>query len=377
MKVAVVTRYPRDPAKPRGGVEAVSVYLVAALARQPGLDVHVVTTDEDGTAPRVETAGAITVHGLPRTARMLLTEAVGPGRRQMHAYLRALSPSVVHAHDVYGLMVQGLDLPRVFTIHGFIHADALVSGERFARVRSWLWRRAEVRGWADQPHIISISPYVRERLRGLTTARLYDIENPVGEAFFALERHERPGTILSAAVIEPRKNTLMLVEALGRLVARGIDARLRLLGPVVEPGYGHRVEERIGALGLQDRVARLGSVPSALVREELTQASVFALASLEENAPMGVAEAMAAGVPVVTSNRCGMPYMVRDGETGFLVDPLDVEDVADRLQTLLVDDDRRAAMAVRSREVARRFHPDAIAARTREVYERAVRSAAR
>ena len=73
---------------------------------------------------------------------------------------------VIHAHDTFGLMVHGLDLPRVLTIHGFIHEDTRVSGSRFARPRSIIWRYFETRTWAAFPHIISISPYVRERLTG-------------------------------------------------------------------------------------------------------------------------------------------------------------------------------------------------------------------
>ena len=70
-------------------------------------------------------------------------------------------------------------------------------------------------------------------------------------------------------------------------------------------------------------------------------AAAFALISLEENSPMAIEEAMAAGVPVVTSNRCGMPYMVRDEESGFLVNPDDSEETAERLRQLLTDDELR------------------------------------
>jgi glycosyltransferase involved in cell wall biosynthesis len=93
---------------------------------------------------------------------------------------------------------------------------------------------------------------------------------------------------------------------------------------------------------------------------------------------MGIEEAMAVGVPVVTSNRCGMPYLVRHGETGFLVDPLDVEDVAEHLAAALRSPDLRQAMGDRCRTTAReRFHPLAVAARTREVYRRALARSAR
>lgn len=164
-----------------------------------------------------------------------------------------------------------------------------------------------------------------------------------------------------------------MIEAFGALVRAGIATTLRLAGPVTEATYGQRLRDRIRALSLDERVVLLGQIGSAQIADELTTASVFALVSLEENSPMGIEEAMAAGVPVVTSNRCGMPYMVRDGETGFLVNPDDSGSIADRLSEVLTDDSGRAAMGARSREVAReRFHPDRVAHRTREVYHRAV-----
>jgi len=355
-------------------VEAVSVNLARALRRLPDVDIQVVTTEPGLSVPQRDTLEGVPVHRLPHAAGPLLAEAIGPGRRRMRRYLADLAPDLVHSHDVYGLMVRGLPIPRVFTVHGFIHADTRVSGERFARLRSWLWRRQEVRGWADQPHIVSISPDVRARLLGLVASEIHDIENPVAEAFFEVERRPTPGTIFSAALVEPRKNTLGLVEAVARLVARGLDARLRLAGAVRDPEYGRRVEERIASAGLRDRVSLLGALGSPGVREELARASVFALVSLEENAPMGIEEAMAAGVPVVTSNRCGMPYLVQDGETGFLVDPLDPEDVARRLAQVLEDEALRRSFGERGRAAAfERFHPDSVARRTREVYRRAVR----
>ena len=69
-----------------------------------------------------------------------------------------LRPEVIHAHDFYGLMVKGMPVPRVFTIHGFIYGDTLVSGQRLAWLRSKLWERVEKAGWGgsashhlDQP----------------------------------------------------------------------------------------------------------------------------------------------------------------------------------------------------------------------------------
>ena len=348
--------------------------LARTLAELPGVDIDVVTTYPSYSSLAIDECAGITVHRLPWAGGKTLAHATGPGRRQMQEYVIGLEPDVVHAHDTYGLMVKGMDVPRVFTIHGFIYGDTLVSGSRFARLRSWLWRRVETGGWADQPHIISISPYVRERLAGIATGVIHDIDNPISEACFNVGRHERAGTIFSAASICPRKNTLALIDALALLVERGVDAELRLAGSISSEAYGRRMRARIVEKNLGDRVVLLGRISMEQIREELASASVFALASLEENSPMGIEEAMAAGVPVVTSNRCGMPYMVRDGESGFLVDPHDPDDIAWRLGQVLDDYDLRRRMGARSREIAlERFHPTRVAERTMEVYRRAVR----
>ncbi|NLF32897.1 MAG: glycosyltransferase family 4 protein [Planctomycetes bacterium] len=373
MRIAIATAYPTDPASPDGGVEAVSVNLVGALARLEGVDLHVVTTDAGRREPAVFSDGPVTMHRLPRHGWRTLTGAVGAGRWHLKHYLRMLAPDVVHAHDIYGLMVKGLAVPRVFTVHGFIHADTAVSGTPAAWLRSHLWRRVEVAGWADQPHIIAISPYVRRRLTGLTLARIHDIDNPVGEAYFDIPRREQPVTILSTAVISPRKNTLALIEAFALLVERGHDVRLRLAGSSRWEDYFRRVTHRLADPRLARRVDLLGTIPAEHIRRELAAASIYALTSLEENAPMGIAEAMAAGVPVVASNRCGMPYMVREGESGYLVDPTDVRDIARRLELLVTRPDRREAMGARGRRIAlERFHPAVVAQRTMEVYRLAV-----
>jgi glycosyltransferase involved in cell wall biosynthesis len=372
LKVAIVTSFPGDPGTPRGGVEAVSVNLISALAKFSDLELHVVTGDVTSSVPLLTSWQAVTIHRLPWRGRRMLSAAIGPMRRQVSDYVTALSPEVIHSHDIYGLMVKGVGISRVLTIHGFIHGDTLVGGHSLAWIRSYLWRHFETAGWADQPHIISISPYVRERLAGIATGVIHDIDNPIAESFFHLIRHEQKGTVFSAAAICQRKNTLMLIEAFARLVRAGVASTLRLAGSVTEPAYGERVRDRIRALSLDNRVALLGQISSTQVLDELATASVFALVSLEENSPLSIEEAMAAGVPVVTSNRCGMPYMVRDGETGFLVDPNDPRDIADRLSDLLTNETRRVAMGTYSRNIARdRFHPERVAHRTRDVYLRA------
>jgi glycosyltransferase involved in cell wall biosynthesis len=359
-------------------VEAVSVNLVRGLARFQDLEIHVVTTDRTCKNPVRATWEGAVIHRLPWSEKKVLMHAVGYGRREVQNYINKLSPDVIHAHDFYGIMVKGMLFPRIMTIHGFIYADTLKAERGLAWFRSLLWQRFEFSSWADHPHIVSISPYVRERLRNLTTATIHDIENPISETFFDVPRNEKKGVIFCAAVMCPRKNILGLVEAFSQIVSAGVDAELRVAGSSHDTEYERSVRAYIRFKKLEDRVSLLGPIGSEKIREELSRSSIFALTSLEEGAPLAVAEAMAVGVPVVASNCCGIPYMIREGETGFLVNPKDTDDIAGKMLILLKNDMLRARMGQKAQAHAREYyHPNRVAAKTRELYLQAVEDYAR
>lgn len=379
MRVVLHSRFPADPQRPRGGVEAVTVVLVRALARLPDLDVHVVTLERKRSARAVERCGEATIHRLP-TSRwpQMMDILVGPGRRSLVRYVLSLEPDIVHSHETHGLALYDLPVPHVFTVHGFDHANLLADEARAARLRSALWRRIERHGFGRHRHIISISPYVRQMLTPLTRATIYDIDNPIDEAFFAVDRRAEPGRVLCVGWVIPRKNTLGALRAFSRVVAAGADARLVIAGTPKEQDYYQQVLDFIAANRLNERVELLGHIGHEELREQLSRAAVFLLASRQENSPMAIAEAMAVGVPVVASNRCGMPYMIEEGRSGFLVEPEDDGQIADRLRRLLNDASAAEQMGKRGREIAlARFHPDAVARRTREVYQRVIAGSAR
>ena len=370
MKVAIVTSFPRDRGAPRGGVEAVSVNLVNALAFYKDLDIHVVTTDPGILSIESCELPGFLVHRLPEKKMLKLLYALYPGRKQLSLFLKELAPDIVHSHDFYGIMTSGINIPKVFTIHGFIHADTLMSGTRFSFFRSFFWKKAEELAWKDQSRIISISPYVKEKLESVgIKGRVREINNPVDPDYFNVSRKEEKGVIFSSAVICPRKNTIGLIKAFSYLIEAGVNAELRLAGESQDTSYFEQVKNYINEKKLSNKVKFLGRLDKCGIMEELEKASVYALLSFEENAPIGIEEAMAAGVPVVSSNCCGMPYMVRNGLTGFLVDPNDNEGAALKFREILQNDSVRGAMSVNSRIAAEEdFHPDVVAAKTRKLY---------
>ncbi|HEV2694980.1 MAG TPA: glycosyltransferase family 4 protein, partial [Verrucomicrobiae bacterium] len=98
-------------------------------------------------------------------------------------------------------------------------------------------------------------------------------------------------------------------------------------------------------------------------------ATFLALPTLEDNCPMVVLEAMAAGVPVLASNVGGVPDLIEPEVTGLLCDPQRPETFQAAVQRLLTDPAFARELAARARLAAdKRFHPEAIAKKHVEIY---------
>ena len=372
MKIAIFSRYPNDSRCPKGGVESVTVVLVKALAQLDDLDVHVVTLEQKRTKIAVEQDGDVTVHKLPSSRwPQILDIFVGPGKKQLVSYIKDLKPDILHTHETYGLGLGTFSIPHVFTVHGFDHANIIADSAKFGWLRSRLWKRMERRGLAAQKHIISITPYVRKMIEPLTGANIYDIDNPVDERFFNIKHQPEPGRILYVGWINERKNTLGAVEAFAAIASRYAHAQLVIAGEPKEAEYFNRVKECIDNNRLNDRVELLGHINHTQLEQELARSSLFFLPSRQENSPMAIAEAMAVGIPVIASNRCGMPYMISEGKTGFLFDPESTEQITQYLIQLLSSQQLCQQMGLAGRQTAmERFHPNVVAIRTKAVYEK-------
>jgi len=177
------------------------------------------------------------------------------------------------------------------------------------------------------------------------------------------------GYVLFAGTIEPRKNVSGLLNSYGRLLARRPNApRLVIAGRIDAsvPDALAAIEQR----PLAGHVEYRGYVSSD-DRESLYKgAQVFVLPSFDEGFGIPALEAMAAGVPVVVSNRGALPDVV--GDAGLLVDPDDPDSLAAALARLLDDADLRAACARRGLERARHFTWAQTARDVRRAYEDAL-----
>lgn len=143
-----------------------------------------------------------------------------------------------------------------------------------------------------------------------------------------------PGRILSIGRLASEKGMHFLIEAATLLVARGVKFSIRIIG---DGPLKSALNDEIVSNGLADHIQLMGAQSSDVVLSEMRSAEVFALASTSESLGVVYLEAMATETPVVGTNVLGVPEVIKDGHTGFLVPPSRPELLADRIQQLLGD----------------------------------------
>jgi len=361
VRLALGTAYPFDEARTHGGLEAVAHNLAAALAVTGEIDVHVVSLSERCHADAVERRGRLTIHWLRVGPRLATTKALTIHACKIAAAYRDICPDIIHAQAFSAYAVGApATSPLVLTVHGLEwFVPEMRTAERYAgpvgAYRRWaeglLIRRCLTKASA----IVAMSgPFVPEtigpmlqgkRVRGIPNALVLD-------CWLAASPAEDDGrTVLCIGTVTRRKDPLTLVRAFGKVASACPDSRLVFVGEMSEKDYHAALLDEVSIIGLEGRVEFLGLVQEDRLLHDCATAAIVASASQVETAPMALAEAMAAGRAVVAVGAGGIPTMIEDGVSGFVVPLNDVDALADRLRQLLMDKAlrRRFGAAARSR----------------------------
>jgi glycosyltransferase involved in cell wall biosynthesis len=176
----------------------------------------------------------------------------------------------------------------------------------------------------------------------------------------------REKVVLNVGAIQKRKNIARLVEAF-----ETVDDSWRLV-LVGSAGYGaEEILKRIESSPASQRIAVTGYVTPEALAAWYSRAMVFAFPSLDEGFGMPVLEAMASGIPVVTSSRSALPEVA--GDAAWLVDPEDGEALANALRTMTESPGLRDDLAQRGVLRARQFTWEKAVRETWNVYEEVLR----
>jgi glycosyltransferase involved in cell wall biosynthesis len=273
-------------------------------------------------------------------------------------------------------------VPLIVTLHDIIFLEKLhfLQGTMYQRFGN-LYRRWNVPRLLDLCEtIVTVSDFERARIQHhfhLAKEKVVAVHNAVGAHFrrisdvgelaIAKEKYNLPDRfIFFLGNTDPKKNVRGVVSALGELKKNG-KLNIPLVMPDLDKEYLLRIMREVGASELREDILLCGYIPNAELPAILNQATLFLYPSLRESFGIPLLEAMACGVPVITSNTASMPEVAADAAA--FVDPFNPHTIAQKIDELLNDEEQCRELALKGLERAEDFSWDITAQKMIKIYE--------
>jgi glycosyltransferase involved in cell wall biosynthesis len=290
--------------------------------------------------------------------------------RAVRKKLKEIQPEIVHgqgteAHHALSAVFSGF--PNVITLHGNMRRIAQLEKPPPLSY-NWLAARLEAFAIPRSQGVVCLTRHTQQAVAGLAK-RTWVVPNAVDASFFDVHREQEPAIgprILCVGQVRWLKNQNGLIHALDSL-ARERKFQLLFLGGASEGST--YTAEFLRLVGDRPWCLHGGLASRSQLQAHLSKSAVLVLPTFEDNCPMVVLEAMAAGVPVVAAKVGGLPDLIEEGKTGYFCDPYDAASMRAGVEKALVQRSATAEMAKLARQRALdRFHPKVVARRHIEIY---------
>lgn len=266
------------------------------------------------------------------------------------ALRRCSAEAVLAEYGPSGVMVMDacreLDIPLIVHFHGYdasVHEVIKQNAESYKVM------------FSVAHAVIAVSRAMERKLISLGSPEEKVFYNPYGidcERFGGANPREADPVMVAVGRFVEKKAPHLTLQAFAKVQRKVPEARLRMIGngPLLEDARALAVQ-----LGIGESVVFLGPQPPDVVQSELRAARCFVQHSVEatngdcEGTPLGILEAGASGLPVVSTRHAGIPDVVVEGVTGFLVDEGDFESMATHMKTLMDDPELAGRMGASAR----------------------------
>jgi glycosyltransferase involved in cell wall biosynthesis len=342
--------------------------LLQGFAAMPELEVHVISCAQKPMKSPAKLAENIWFHGLYVPKHGWLRTSYQGCIRAVRRKLKTLKPDIVHGQGTErecAISAVFSKMPNVVTVHGNMRLIAEVNRAK-PFTFDWLAAQLEKIVIPRTSGVVCITHYTQAAVRDLAR-KTWVVPNAVDASFFDTPATpDDSGTILCVGVICQRKNQNAFIRALDSLAG---TRKLKLLVLGEAPKEDPYVAEFFELVAARPWCTFGGYADRAKLKACLKTASLLALPSLEDNCPMVVLEAMAAGVPVLAAKVGGLPDLIEDGSNGLFCNPLEADSMVAGVRRLL-DNPKIALEQAKTAKAAaqKRFHPLSIAKQHVEIY---------
>lgn len=283
--------------------------------------------------------------------------------------ITAIRPELIHAHGTegaYSLAALRTEIPSVTSIQGIIHEIYRVEPSLGFRLQLPIERVCMKKhrhfgcrtGW-DSSIVRQFNP----------AAHIHYMPEAIDPLYFRTPRQPPDSpTVTFVGTLVDRKGIGVLMEAMPAIVDRVPEVKFVIIG-TGNPAYVRSLQTGADQQGIAGRIDWSGSQSPAVIAATLARSSVYVLPTFMDNSPNSLCEAMAMGLPVVSTDVGGVPSLIEPEETGLLVPVDDAARLSQAIVRVLTDERLARCLAGQARLMARKRHlPANVADTTLTVY---------
>jgi glycosyltransferase involved in cell wall biosynthesis len=262
----------------------------------------------------------------------------------------------------------------------------LNSNEKFMVSFNWFLRFFEEKTIEHSNKIIAVSDFTRRELLkyyNVKEEKIHVIHNGVDINKFLPPANKKEVkrelgfkttdvNILSVGRLYARKGLFTLIESMSLVAKKFSNAKLIIAGK----GQSNEMKKLVNyakKLGVREKIIFTGYFPDTKLPKLYQAADIFAFSTFYENLPFAVLEALSSQLPVVTTKVGGIPEMIDDGKNGFLVQPANSKDLADKILFFIENPNEASEMAYLARRtIEDKFDWRLIVKKVLKVYDEAL-----
>ena len=373
MRIVILTTDNREPSKaynkPAPYFGTAPAALLQGLAMIPEVEVHVISCIRQPVESPEKLAQNIFFHSLVVPEIGWMKTFFQGCIRATRKKIRKINPDIVHGQGTEAdcsISAIFSGRPNILTLHGNMRLIAKLNNEKLF---SYNWLAAKLEGFVlpRTKGVICITSHTHKAVKNQARCT-WVLPNAVDKSFFDVQPApdaSAPPVGICVGTICYLKNQNDFIRALDPLAG---DKKFKIVF-AGEPARSAYSEEFHRLVRERPWCEHIGFLNREQLKARLSASSFLVLPTREDNCPMVVLEAMAAGVPVLASKVGGVPDLIDDGKTGLFCDPARPGSFKEGIETLLADCKGAIQLATAAKaEALKRFHPEVIARKHLEIY---------
>lgn len=350
MKIIVLVQ--SFPPKWLAGTELATFNIAKHLAAR-GHEVHVLTSFDKGL-PKESKDQGFWVHRSPFPNIRVLGIVIF--WLQLLVTIKKINPDITHVQGI------GMGIPA-FLSKTFWRIPYIVWGQGSDVYLPWRFKKPISKiVLSTAGAVIALTINMQQEMLKTCKRQIMIIPNGIDlDKFNGLNRENARSEmripnddiiVTFVGTLRPVKGVKYLIQAMDLIHKKNADIKLMLVGDGPDRQELERMTEE---LELKDVVVFVGKVPNEKIPMYMTASDIFILPSLSEGFPIVNLEAMASGLPVIVTKVGGLPEIVNEGENGFLVEPKNPEQLADKILMLMEDNNLRYKISENNKKKAKDF----------------------